>query len=316
MSIFTGSAMLPTACTERLLSITPCAYPLLSDTVHCGIDDADLRRNVRVCDPDKAISMSEVKVIKDKLDTIYNRKDKYCVCRKDQLRPCWFRFGFAFLRQMLPVESGVSHLYSREFCPANETLLRYTKNNAVIHSTRESVTHYGKNFARLLRERWLMGECEEDILFLVLLRRPDSLVNRVTLPYVASRAVHRTPYIFASYGSLVREKIDTLNLVDENFPLNYHQADPLQKIVEAENANLENGYSLKAFLPEAGRGAIIRSFCNDVNTGRGNVRVTTCSKSYPRLGSDCFHCLCLFVLVNGHRFVSDANASTTWLTTQ
>lgn len=44
---------------ERLSSVTPCAYPLLSDSVHCGIDDADLRKSVRVCDPDKAISMSE-----------------------------------------------------------------------------------------------------------------------------------------------------------------------------------------------------------------------------------------------------------------
>uniref|UniRef100_A0A914RCR7 Uncharacterized protein n=1 Tax=Parascaris equorum TaxID=6256 RepID=A0A914RCR7_PAREQ len=46
---------------ERLSSITPCAYPLVSDTVHCGIDDPILRQSVRVCDPDKAISMSEGK---------------------------------------------------------------------------------------------------------------------------------------------------------------------------------------------------------------------------------------------------------------
>ncbi|VDO58128.1 unnamed protein product [Onchocerca flexuosa] len=95
---------------ERLLSITPCAYPLLSDPIRCGIDDVNLRKNVQVCDPDKAISMSEIEVIKNKLDTIY-AKNKSCVCRLDQIKPCWFRFGFAFLKRMFPVESGVSHIY-------------------------------------------------------------------------------------------------------------------------------------------------------------------------------------------------------------
>lgn len=35
--------------------------------------------------------------------------------------------------------------------------------------------HYGDHFARLIRERWLMGECDEDVLFLILLRRPDQV---------------------------------------------------------------------------------------------------------------------------------------------
>ncbi|VDN00333.1 unnamed protein product, partial [Onchocerca ochengi] len=95
---------------ERLLSITPCAYPLLSDTIRCGIDDVNLRKNVQVCDPDNAISMSEIEIIKNKLDTIY-AKNKSCICRSDQVKPCWFRFGFAFLRRMFPVESGISHIY-------------------------------------------------------------------------------------------------------------------------------------------------------------------------------------------------------------
>uniref|UniRef100_A0A915PTG4 Uncharacterized protein n=1 Tax=Setaria digitata TaxID=48799 RepID=A0A915PTG4_9BILA len=230
---------------ERLLSITPCAYPLLSDTVHCGIDDADLRQTVRVCDPDKAISMSEIEVIKNKLDTIYKRKNKYCVCRPDQLKPCWFRFGFAFLRRMFPVETGVSNLYSREFCPANETLLSFKKSYALVHSTRETIINYGKNFARLLRERWLMGECDEDILFLILLKRPNQLVRKNALSYLPTGIMSQAPYIFASYGSLVQEKIDTFSSLINEFPINKKRLDPLQKIVEAENVNLENGYSLK-----------------------------------------------------------------------
>lgn len=59
---------------ERLLSITPCAYPLLSDTTRCGIDDVNLRRSVRVCDPDKAISMSESKRINKILNFKLNKK--------------------------------------------------------------------------------------------------------------------------------------------------------------------------------------------------------------------------------------------------
>lgn len=48
-----------------------------------------------------------------------------------------------------------------------------------------------------------------------------------------------------SYGSLVREKMDVLDPSDDSFPLSYY-TDPLQKIVEGENANLANGYPLKA----------------------------------------------------------------------
>ncbi|VDN05291.1 unnamed protein product [Thelazia callipaeda] len=221
---------------ERLSSITPCAYPLLSDTTHCGIDDTKLK-SVQVCDPDKAISMSEIEVIKNKLDSIYQRNNNYCICHHDQSRPCWFQFGFAFLRYMYPVQSGVSHLYSREFCPANETLLKFIKNHAFLHSTREDVINYGENFARLLRERWIMGKCDEDILFFIVLKRPDQLIVEI---------IRSLQYIFASYGSLVQEKIGIFNSMDGEFLLSYHRMDPLKRIVEAENVNFENGYSLKA----------------------------------------------------------------------
>ncbi|EFO19093.2 hypothetical protein LOAG_09401 [Loa loa] len=234
---------------ERLSSITPCAYPLLSDTIHCGIDDVNLQKSVPVCDPDKAISMSEIEVIKNKLERIYNRKNNSCICGSDQVKPCWFRFGFAFLRRMFPVESGVSDLYSREFCPTNKTLLSYTKSYTLMGSTRETIINYGKNFARLLRERWLLGKCGEDILFFILLKRPNQLMRRNTLPYLTTGTIQQTPYIFASYGSLVRERIDPFNTMPINdLSINQqqqHYSDPLQEIVEAENVNFENGYSLK-----------------------------------------------------------------------
>ncbi|VDM99419.1 unnamed protein product [Onchocerca ochengi] len=63
-------------------------------------------------------------------------------------------------------------------------------------------------------------------------------MRRSTLSYLASGTTQPTPYIFVSYGTLVREKID-------NFAINQRYLDPLQQIVEAENENLENGYSLK-----------------------------------------------------------------------
>ncbi|VDK58140.1 unnamed protein product [Anisakis simplex] len=230
---------------ERLSSVTPCAYPLVSDAIHCGIDDPLLRQSVRVCDPDKVISMSEVEVIKDKLEDIYSHKTDFCICRHDQPRPCWYRFGFAFLRHMLAVDSGVSHLYSREFCPANETLLRYTKSHDSLLQSKESVQHYGDHFARLIRERWLMGECDEDVLFLILLRRPDQLISRNLMAHSFGIPLIPAPYIFASYGPLVVEKVDALDPKEEDFPLKY-RVDSLTRIVEAENENLENGYPLKA----------------------------------------------------------------------
>ncbi|KHN81566.1 hypothetical protein Tcan_12034 [Toxocara canis] len=189
--------------------------------------------------------MSEVEVIKDKLEEIYSHKTDFCICRHDQPRPCWYRFGFAFLRKMLPVDSGVSHLYSREFCPANETLLRYTKTHGSLLITKESIQHYGDHFARLIRERWLMGECDEDVLFLILLRRPDQLISRNAMAHAFGTSIVPAPYIFVSYGPLVLEKVEALDPEEEDFPLKF-RVDSLRRIVEAENENLENGYPLKA----------------------------------------------------------------------
>ncbi|VDO52751.1 unnamed protein product [Brugia timori] len=129
-------------------------------------------------------------------------------------------------------------------------MLSYKKSYTLMDSTRESIINYGKNFARLLRERWLMGECDEDILFFILLKRPNQLMRRSTLSYLASGTAQQTPYIFASYGSLVREKIDPFHSLPNNdLSMNQqqrqHYFDPLQEIIEAENINFENGYSLK-----------------------------------------------------------------------
>lgn len=60
-------------------------------------------------------------------------------------------------------------------------------------------------------------------------------------------------YIFASYGSLVQKKIEPFHTLPTNdLSINQQQQqqqwrylDPLQQIVESENANFENGYSLK-----------------------------------------------------------------------
>ncbi|EJW78468.1 hypothetical protein WUBG_10625 [Wuchereria bancrofti] len=75
-------------------------------------------------------------------------------------------------------------------------------------------------------------------------------MRRSTLSYLTSGTAQQTPYIFASYGSLVREKADPFHLLPSNdLSMNHqqrqHYFDPLQKIIEAENVNFENGYSLK-----------------------------------------------------------------------
>ncbi|VDM92469.1 unnamed protein product, partial [Litomosoides sigmodontis] len=114
----------------------------------------------------------------------------------------------------------------RELCKTNKTLRSYKRAFALKDTTRESIINYGRNFARLLRERWLMGECNEDILFFILLERPNQLIRRSsTLSYLTSGAMQQIP--------------------QQQQQQRQRYVDPLQQIVESENANFENGYSLK-----------------------------------------------------------------------
>ncbi|VDN50355.1 unnamed protein product [Dracunculus medinensis] len=189
---------------ERLLSITPCAYPIPSNIFDCGISDIELLQDIKLCDPDQTISMSEVEAIKEKLEKINSQQRDNCVCKYSQRQPCWYRFGFAFIRQIFPVETGVSHLY------------------------RESLQRYGDSYARILRERWAFGECDEDILFLIVQKRSQQ-------------------YIFASFGALVIEELE--NEISSSL-YSKHNLDQFQKTINKENDKLKNGYPLKTVIEQ------------------------------------------------------------------
>jgi hypothetical protein len=120
---------------------------------------------------------------------------------------------------------------------------------------------YGRQFARVVRERWAMGACNEDILFLIVIKRPEQVklteycmcVHLWSLQLVRNSANGQQPvrlligdqltptivfqYIFVSVGSLVQERADHI-VTREN--------KTLQQLVNALNEKLEHGYTLNA----------------------------------------------------------------------
>uniref|UniRef100_A0A914WXQ5 Uncharacterized protein n=1 Tax=Plectus sambesii TaxID=2011161 RepID=A0A914WXQ5_9BILA len=212
-----------------LIAATPCVYPLPSNSVRCSIDEAHLRR-YNVCDPHRAVSMTELSVISKKLDHLYLQKDDTCLCRQEtpNNEPCWYKFGFAFLKRLIPADAGLSDDYSSQYCPINRTnMARPTE--APIYRSRKMLEHYGYQFARVVRERWAMGQCNEDILFLIVMERPKQLVK--------NKANGQQPYIFVSVGSLVQERTDHIVT---------RETKTLEQLVNALNDKLEHGYTLNA----------------------------------------------------------------------
>uniref|UniRef100_A0A914CP93 Uncharacterized protein n=1 Tax=Acrobeloides nanus TaxID=290746 RepID=A0A914CP93_9BILA len=203
---------------QQLSSITPCAYPNVHDRAHCGILDPQLDHGL-ICDPDNVISMSEAHLVDTFLQRVYNERKHKCICNKSKGLNCWYKFGFAFLREIFPVDGAVSDLYG------------------------DSIYEYAHNFARIVRERWDFSSCGEDILILVVLQRPAQLVPD-SLPDSSQHqgaSSNRLPVIFVSYGSQVVERFGSA----EGFHAMPYSLEPLQRIVDEENERLQNGYPLQ-----------------------------------------------------------------------
>ncbi|KAK0427121.1 hypothetical protein QR680_010072 [Steinernema hermaphroditum] len=224
---------------QQLLSFSGCSYPNLHNRDQCGLHDDSIRP--LVCDPQNAVSMSELQVIAEKIEKLKSQHGRKCVCSAPHhggFNDCWYKFAFAFLREMVPVVGSNQETFSRHYCPANTTLL-----HAHRLSTREEVLTNGRHFARLIREKSAFGHCEEDILFLVVMNRPDQLIDG-DLP--SPGHPNPPPAIFVSYGSLVSDRVEVLDF-DHEHVLN-RSPDSLQKIVNALNTDLSNGYPLKTVM--------------------------------------------------------------------
>uniref|UniRef100_A0A1I7YLY1 GPI-anchored protein n=1 Tax=Steinernema glaseri TaxID=37863 RepID=A0A1I7YLY1_9BILA len=224
---------------QQLLSLTGCSYPNLHNRDQCGLHDDSIRP--LVCDPQNAVSMSELQVIAEKIEKLKSQHGRKCVCSSPQhsgLNDCWYKFAFAFLREMVPVLGANQESYSRHYCPVNSTLLHGAR-----LSTRAEALTNGRHFARLIRQKSAFGHCEEDVLFLVVMNRPDQLIDG-DLP--SPGHPYPPPVIFISYGSLVSDRVEVLDF-DHEHVLN-RSPDSLQKIVSALNTDLSNGYPLKTVL--------------------------------------------------------------------
>jgi hypothetical protein len=224
----------------ELLAITPCVFPLFSDRNRCGLHEPPLL-NGWICDPDNTISLSEVFILDKTLHkNIYSQNEHKCLCTPlnalGKQNPCWYRFGFAFLKELAPVNDAVTDMHTSEKCTYNASLTHYFKEEDEL--TPEKTLLYAQNYARVVRERWNFGECGEDILFLIVQKPPSNL-----LPARISPNSFATPMIFASYGSLVMEHIGLMTTFTDSFALQ-----PLTEIVDEGNTNVLSGHPLNEVL--------------------------------------------------------------------
>jgi len=181
--------------------------------------------------------MSEIQLVSNVLEREYQKHQGKCICpgmKAKHHSHCWYKFGFAFLREMWPVEGALTDRHSGDHCPLNVSDSDVLKNNQIF--SLEEVYDYGNNFARVLRERWNFGNCGEEILFLILQKRPDQLSRND----YSSR-----PFIFISYGSTVADKLS--NIFDP-YSLGKSMDDPLRIFVNEENDHLAGGYPLNRVL--------------------------------------------------------------------
>ncbi|KAI3413969.1 hypothetical protein GPALN_011439 [Globodera pallida] len=230
-----STSMLPSGNLYR----TACAFPSLDDSNGCqrgglghegGFEGGELL-NGWFCDPESTVSMSEVFAIDETLRRIYEQNRQNCVCAAppeesiqrleiensaQKMIPsgnCWFRFGFAFVPELSPGPDSAT----AEQCAKN------FENNAN-NSLEESVEPFGRfllpekgnlfdafsafadNYARVLRQRWNLGECGEDILLLVVQRPPQKL-SAGPLSSAHSRLFGPLPLIFLSIGPSVARRL-------------------------------------------------------------------------------------------------------------
>ncbi|KAL3097572.1 hypothetical protein niasHT_023372 [Heterodera trifolii] len=238
-------------------------------------DGADLEDgqllNGWFCDPGSTMSMSEVFAIDETLRRIYEQNRHNCICRNEEnvqrleidasapqnqlLSPsiCWFRFGFAFVPELSPGPDSASAEHcannnfeigttnssleaedeSNEQLPFNRLFLPPEKGNLF-----DSFTAFADNYAQVLRERWHLGECGEDILILIVQTPPQMQSTDGPQSSAHSRPNGPFPMLFLSLGPLVTSRLHpdfaghALRhiLFDANAQLQ-HDARPLFKVL-------------------------------------------------------------------------------------
>uniref|UniRef100_A0A0N4ZML8 Receptor ligand binding region domain-containing protein n=1 Tax=Parastrongyloides trichosuri TaxID=131310 RepID=A0A0N4ZML8_PARTI len=226
---------------ENLNSISPCSYPPVADTINCGILPMFKSMGL-ICDPDHIFSHTELSVLNEKIESIYNIKGDKCICKNSMQYPCWYKFAFAFLRELTPVDGGIKDNYDRNYCPINRTLLHMVnkKKNDYIFSTSKSVQTYGDRFAEILRDRWSASYCGEEILFFIVKNRPKQLIPEGFNNIIPGKSI---PIIFVAYGPTVVERLDMFNPTNDNSFFLYHNT-ILRESLLIENDKLLNGYPL------------------------------------------------------------------------
>uniref|UniRef100_A0AC35FL96 Uncharacterized protein n=1 Tax=Panagrolaimus sp. PS1159 TaxID=55785 RepID=A0AC35FL96_9BILA len=177
--------------------------------------------------------MTEMQLIDESLRRIYRSKQDKCVCTNSVSQQCWYKFGFAFIREITPSDGIITDLHSSDHCPINSTFY-HSSTTSFNSMTPEEISNYGQNYARIIRERWNFAECGEDFLILIIQKRPKPLSRNSE-----NMAADLRPIIFLSYGSIIHEKLSHLHLNGKT---------SIHTVVETENSHLQNGYPLNRVL--------------------------------------------------------------------
>ncbi|CAD5208956.1 unnamed protein product [Bursaphelenchus xylophilus] len=212
--------------TSQLLS--PCSYPHYENRGECALQETSILKGW-ACDPENTISMAELHILNNYITDIYRIHGNTCHCPKaEKSDHCGYKFGFAFIKNISQaVYPSMDHL-TKGFCP-QDLPLSPRKGEFTIP---EEVLNYVQNYARIVRERWNLGTCGEDILILIVNEPPEQLI-----PHAFNQR-RSQPFLVVSFGKLITTRYGT-SLDQSEITL-----DALSRIVNEENMNLQNGYPL------------------------------------------------------------------------
>ncbi|CAD5206222.1 unnamed protein product [Bursaphelenchus okinawaensis] len=207
---------------------SPCSYPHYINKAECALQEDTTLLQGWACDPENTISMAELHILNEYIKDIYRTNANTCQCPKSESPHCGYKFGFAFVKNISQdVYPALEHV-TKSFCP-HKLPLSPRKRNFTLP---KEVLNYMQNYARIVRERWNLGTCGEDILILIVNDPPEQLI-----PHSFNTQRHMHPLMVVSYGKLITEKFG--ESLDDHLSM-----DSLFRIVDEENMNLQNGYPL------------------------------------------------------------------------
>uniref|UniRef100_A0A5S6Q965 Uncharacterized protein n=1 Tax=Trichuris muris TaxID=70415 RepID=A0A5S6Q965_TRIMR len=215
-------------------SANPCTYPTPSDknfVQTCQVTTA-ITEDYLICDPDSAMSISEIEGTVVQLNYLNQKYGNHCVCSTLLLPPCWYRLGVAVVQKF---EQSMSILRASfrasTYCNQSKRVGLHSAANDINKWSAQMLIRHGQRFADVIRHRWNFGACGEDILVLVVKNKPHVNVLPSLTPAPAM--------LFLSAGHTVQEREERLKSLDYS---------SLEYIIHKHNENLENGFPLKAVL--------------------------------------------------------------------